>query len=172
MERRETLKVLAATTGAILATGHSLAFGKDKKEIDHKKHKGHDAKSTENKTTEVKAEKKETGKISFSELNHAAAHCTHVAQMCAGHCLNLVKDGQKMMTECLQAALEVQAMSAALSQLAGLNSPLATAQAKACILACEKCMKACEPHINHHEQCKECFEACKDCLNTCKAFAA
>jgi Cys-rich four helix bundle protein (predicted Tat secretion target) len=169
MERRDTLKILAATTGAILASRDSLAFAKEKKETDHKKHHGHHGHHT--KTAEKTDGKKEPGKLSFGDLNHAAAHCNHVAQMCAGHCLELIKDGQKSMVECLQAALEVQAMSAALSDLAGLRSDLCAAQAKACILACEKCMKACEPHVGHHEQCKECFEACKSCMETCKSFA-
>lgn len=166
MERRDTIKILAATTGAILAAGHSLALAKEKKEDEHKKHHGHGKKTAE------KSETKEAGKVSFGELNHAAAHCNHVAQMCAGHCMGLVNDGQKAMIECLQSALEVQTMSAALSQLAGLRSSLAAAQAKACIQACEKCMKACEPHVGHHEQCKECFEACKSCMEVCKAYAA
>lgn len=164
MERRDTLKALAATTGTILTLGNSLAFAAEKKKLEEKKH-SHNDKASENKSDSKKIEK-----VSFSELNHSAAHCNHVAQMCAGHCLGLLKDGQKNMLECLQAALEVQAMSGALSQLAGLRSSLASAQAKACIQACEKCMKACEPHINHHEQCKECFEACQSCMKTCQAF--
>lgn len=167
MERRDTLKMLAATTGAILAAGHSLALAKEKKEDEHKKHHGHGK-----KTADKQSEKKEAGKVSFGELNHAAAHCNHVAQMCAGHCIELVNNGQKAMIDCLQSALEVQAMSAALSQLAGLRSSLAGAQAKACIQSCEKCMKACEPHVGHHELCKECFEACKSCLEVCKAYTA
>jgi Cys-rich four helix bundle protein (predicted Tat secretion target) len=169
MERRDTLKILAATTGALLATRNSLALAKEKKDEKHEKHHGHGGKKAE-KTSDKKSEAKSDGKVSFGELNHAAAHCNHVAQMCAGHCIVLVNDGQKSMIDCLQSALEVQAMSAALSQLAGLRSPLAAAQAKACIQACEKCMKSCEPHVNHHEQCKECFEACKSCMEVCKAY--
>lgn len=169
MERRNSLRILAATTGAILASRTSLAFANEKKESDHKKHKGHHGHHT---AASAKTEgKNNSSKVSFGELNHASAHCNHVAQMCAGHCLELIKNGQKSMTECLQAALEVQAMSAALSDLAGLRSELCAAQAKACILACDKCMKACEPHVGHHEQCKECFEACKSCMETCKSFA-
>lgn len=166
MERRDTLKILAATTGAILASRDSLAFAKEKKGSEHKQHHGSEAKAAEKS-----GESKDKNKVSFSELNHSAAHCNHVAQMCAGHCIELVNNGQKSMMECLQAALAVQAMSAALSQLAGLRSSLSATQAKACIEGCEKCMKACEPHVNHHEQCKECYEACKSCMDVCKAFA-
>jgi len=168
MERRDSLKILAATTGAFLVGKNSVALAAEKKAHDHsKKHSSHHA-ATE---SEKKSEKK-SGKPSFSELNHAGAHCNHVAQMCVGHCFTLIAQGQKNMVECAQAALEVAAMSDALSRLAGLGSDLCAVQAKACIVACEKCMKACEPHIHHHAQCKECFEACKDCMETCKAFAA
>lgn len=167
MERRDTLKILAASTGALIAARESLAFAKDKKQDHHKHHHAHGS-----KTNAVSADKKDAGKVSFSELNHSAAHCTHVAQMCAGHCISLINQGQKNMLDCLQSTLEVKAMTAALSELAGLRSSLALPQAKACIEACEKCMKTCEPHVNHHAECKECFDACKSCMETCKAYSA
>lgn len=168
MERRDSLKILAASAGAILVGANSVATASEKKGHEHsKKHSSH--------TTQAAAatkDGKKTGKPSFAELNHAGAHCNHVAQMCVGHCFQLISQGQKSMVECAQAALEVAAMSDALSRLAGLSSDLCAVQAKACISACEKCMKACEPHVGHHAQCKECYEACKDCMETCKAFAA
>ncbi|MEY4064642.1 MAG: hypothetical protein RIR26_850 [Pseudomonadota bacterium] len=179
MERRDSLKVLAATTGALLAGRSSWAQAADKKQSETMKsasphaghHSGHHSAQQTSQDTTKKTEGKGE-KPSFAELNHAAAHCNHVAQMCVGHCLKLIGDGQTNMLACAQGALEVSAMSDALQRLAGINSELAVVQAKACISACEKCMKACEPHIGHHAQCKECFEACKGCLETCKAFAA
>lgn len=168
MERRDSLKILAATTGALLVGTNSVAMAGEKKASDHsKKHQHHQTSSEQAKKSEKKG-----GKPSFSELNHAAAHCNHVAQMCVGHCFTLISQGQKNMVECAQAALEVSAMTDALSRLAGLSSELCAVQAKACIAACEKCMKTCEPHVGHHALCKECFEACKDCMETCKAFTA
>jgi len=165
MQRRDSLKILAASTGAIIASKNSLAFAAEKKGEDH-------AKMHSQQTATTAAGGKPTGKPSFEELNHAAAHCNHVAQMCVGHCFNLIAQGQKNMLECAQSALEVSAMAEALSRLAGLKSDLSAAQAKACIAACEKCMKSCEPHINHHALCKSCYEACKDCMATCKSFTA
>lgn len=172
MERRDSLKILAATTGALWAGKSMWAQAAEKKQPSESKkspshHSGHHANHESKKTSERK-----DGKPSFAELNHAAAHCNHVAQMCIGHCFKLISEGQSNMLACAQGALEVSAMSDALQRLAGISSELAVVQAKACISACEKCMKVCEPHVGHHPQCKECFEACKDCLETCKAFTA
>lgn len=160
MQRRDTLKLLVGSTAGLLAAQSALASpkGKDK----HDKHHGH--KSKHSSKEEAK------GKVSFGDLNHAAAHCNHVAQMCAGHCIVLINEGQKGMVECLQTSLEAQAMASALSQLAALRSPLAKTQATACIESMDRCMKACEPHIGHHTECKECYEACKSCKETCASY--
>lgn len=162
MQRRDTLKLFVSSTAGILAAQSALATAKEKSSSKHDKHHGHKAKHA--------SESAVKGKVSFGDLNHAAAHCNHVAQMCAGHCIALINEGQKAMVECLQTSLEAQAMATALSQLAALRSPLAKTQAAACIEAMDKCMKACEPHTGHHVECKECYEACKSCKETCSSY--
>jgi Cys-rich four helix bundle protein (predicted Tat secretion target) len=162
MQRRDTIKILAGSAAGVLTAQSALAWAKDKGHHKHEKHHGHKAQHASGG--------KSDGKVSFGELNHAAAHCNHVAQMCAGHCIALINEGQKMMMDCLQATLAAQAMTSALSELAGLRSPLAKTQASACLEAMTKCMGACEPHIKHHAECKECYEACQSCKETCSAY--
>ena len=162
MQRRDTLKLFVGSTAGILAAQSALASAKEKEKSKHDKHHGHKSKHSEKAGSQ--------GKVSFGDLNHSAAHCNHVAQMCAGHCIALINEGQKAMVECLQTSLEAQAMATALSQLAALRSPLAKTQASACIEAIDRCMKTCEPHVSHHAECKECYEACKSCKDTCTAY--
>ena len=102
-------------------------------------------------------------------LIDATAQCMKTALLCIRHCQKELAQGNKIMAECQQSALETVASCEALQKLASYGSNHTHDFAQLTAKVCADCAKICEKHIAHMEICKACMEACKDCEKACLA---
>ncbi|MDH5720993.1 MAG: four-helix bundle copper-binding protein [Spirochaetia bacterium] len=103
-----------------------------------------------------------------SVLADAASECVAYAEMCVAHCVELVKNGDTSIAECIATANEVIAACKALSSLANYNSMHIKDFAKACKGLCGHCEYECKKHASRHEACRECAESCARCVEAIK----
>jgi len=144
--RRNVLLGGAALT-ATLATGTAFAAAGEHQHHNHE-------------------ENKNTGLID------AALHCVKTGDACQEHCIELVKQGDTTIAECLNTVAEMLPMCTALAKLAAYKSTHLVALAKVCIDVCEACEKECRKHEDKHAACKACAESCADCIKECKKIIA
>jgi Cys-rich four helix bundle protein (predicted Tat secretion target) len=107
----------------------------------------------------------------------ALSDCISKAQLCAGHCVEELANGNLQMAKCSASVNELLAVTSATQALVGRKSALAKKAAALCAEACAACAAACAEHKEHfahgmHLACKACMEACQVCEKVCKAFAA
>ena len=148
------LGAVAATT--TLATN---AIASSDEHNMHKGHKGHKMNHSNHKNPNEKA-------------IDASLHCVRQGNLCQDHCIDLIKDGDTSMIDCLNSVTEMLPMCETLSKLASLKSDLLPKFANVCIDACIACEKECKKHAHMHEACKNCAESCAACIVECKKLAA
>ncbi|MCW8831445.1 MAG: four-helix bundle copper-binding protein [Gammaproteobacteria bacterium] len=105
------------------------------------------------------------------DIIDAALDCVKTGMACNDHCIELLKDGDTSIVNCMDVLSETLAMCTALSQMASYQSSHLAAVAKVCISVCEDCEKECRKHEKKHAACKACAESCKDCIDACKKIA-
>ena len=105
-------------------------------------------------------------------LAAAADGCTDVGEECVEHCIFMLSNGDKSMTDCFAAVRAMVPTCEALEALAKLNNPNLKAYAAVCAKVCRDCEKACKPHADKHPPCKACMDACAKCASECEKAAA
>lgn len=106
------------------------------------------------------------------EVIDAALHCVKSGQLCLAHCVQLVKNGDTSIAQCLAATTQMLTMCNALSQMAAAQSKYLPELAKICIEVCEDCEKECRRHEEKHAACKACADSCSNCIKICKKISA
>lgn len=104
-------------------------------------------------------------------LIEAASDCALKAQICLQHCLVLLGQGDQSMAACARSSSQVEAMCAALQNLAAAESRHLPQLAKVAMDICKDCEVECKK-TNKHPECKACEEACAACYKECKKIAA
>ena len=107
-----------------------------------------------------------------TSLIDASLHCVKSGQICNDHCIELVKQGDTSIAECLASVSDMLAACTGLSRLAANESTHLAAFAKVCIAVCKDCEKACAKHENHHAECRACAQSCRECIKACEKVAA
>lgn len=105
-------------------------------------------------------------------LAEAADKCADAGEECIEHCITMLSNGDKSMTDCYAAVRAMEPVCEALEQLAKLNSAHLKAYAAVCAKVCRDCEKACKPHAEMHPPCKACMDACAKCASECEKAAA
>lgn len=105
-------------------------------------------------------------------LIDTALHCIKTGDACQAHCIELVKQGDTSIADCLNTVAEMLPMCTALAKLASYNSTHLVALAKVCIDVCEACEKECRNHEDKHAECKACADSCAECIKECKKLVA
>ena len=157
MNRREMLTsaaamVAAATVGRAFAAepDHDMSnMDMGKMDMHHEHHK-----STRNQ-----------------KLIEAASDCVLKAQICLQHCLVSMGKGEKELAACAQSSSQVEAVCAALQQMASAEAKHLPQLAKVVMEVCKDCEEECKK-TDKHPECKACVEACAACAKECKAIAA
>ena len=107
-----------------------------------------------------------------NDLIDAAADCILKGQLCRDHCVELVKNGDTTISDCLDAVIDTISMCETLVQLAVSSSRHLNSFSKVCIQVCMDCEKECRVHKDKHKECKECMESCIDCIKELKKVIA
>ena len=107
-----------------------------------------------------------------SDIIDAALDCVKTGQACNDHCIELIKDGDTSIANCMDVLVESLAMCTALAQMASANSSHLPELAKLCISVCEDCEKECRKHEKKHASCKACADSCNVCIKACKKIVA
>ena len=144
--RRDLLMGATAITAA-LATGATFASGETMHNHDHQ---------TPARNT---------------ALIDAALDCIKKANACNDHCIELVKQGDTSIADCLSSVAVALPMCNALSTLASSKSKHLAEMAKVCISVCEDCYEECKKH-QKHIACKECMDSCAVCIEECNKVLA
>ncbi|MEM9102564.1 MAG: Csp1 family four helix bundle copper storage protein [Pseudomonadota bacterium] len=100
-------------------------------------------------------------------LIRATTHCLEKAKLCQGHCLHLIKMGDKSIIDCLRTVEAMMPACETMATLASLESEHLPRVTKAMLVLYEDCEKECRKH-EHHAECKACAEACKACIEHAK----
>ena len=152
MDRRELLLGVAAMAAAV-TTGRAFAAGEhDHMDMKMDMQHDHEHKSTRNQ-----------------KLISAASDCVMKAQICLQHCLVSMGKGDKELAACAQSASQVEAICAALQNMAAAESKFLPALAKVAMDVCKDCEDECKK-FDKHPECKACGEACTACAKECKAI--
>ncbi len=112
------------------------------------------------------------GAPSNSGLIDSALDCVKKGIACSDHCIELVKQGDTSIADCLKTVTVMLPMCTALSKLASSKSRHLSSVAKVCIAVCEDCHEECKKHAEKHAECKACMESCAACIDECKKVAA
>jgi len=108
----------------------------------------------------------------YNKLMEAGSHCIEQGLLCADHCIELLKNKDTSIAQCLETVEEMLPVCKTLVDLAGYNSKYLKKYAEVCILYCEECAKQCKKHAKKHKECKNCMDSCNACIKACKAIAA
>jgi Cys-rich four helix bundle protein (predicted Tat secretion target) len=93
----------------------------------------------------------------------SAIHCKLAAEICLGHCIAELSNGDKSLGECASSTLEVIAACDAFIALASQGSSFTKKTAALCEEICNSCSKICKKHADHHKECKDCMDSCVAC---------
>ena len=107
-----------------------------------------------------------------SSLVDAALDCVKSGEFCKDHCIQLVKDGNTSIADCLSAVNDMLPACSTLAKLAITDSKHLKEYAKVCMAICQDCEKACKVHKNKHAACKACMESCAHCIKECEKITA
>ena len=138
MDRREILTFLG---GTLLSVGVPGALSQNE-------HDGHD------------------GLVRNPSLFEASVACSKAAELCVGHCVETLAQGDKSLIECARNSREVLVVCNALRALAAQNSPHLAKFAMLSAEVCRSCEAECRKHPQH-TTCKNCAEACAACAAEC-----
>ncbi|MBK7857475.1 MAG: Csp1 family four helix bundle copper storage protein [Archangiaceae bacterium] len=105
-------------------------------------------------------------------LAAAARGCIEAGDECVEHCITMLSNGDKSMSDCFAAVRAMLPTCHGLEQLAKLNNANLKAYAAVCAKVCRDCEKACKVHADKHPPCKACMDACAKCATECEKAAA
>jgi len=103
-------------------------------------------------------------------LIDAASNCSSAADICVGHCVEMLAGGDKTMAACTASSREVAVVCEGLRALAAQNSAHLASYAKVAAEICKSCEGECRKHPQH-EVCKNCADACAACAIECGKVA-
>jgi len=103
-------------------------------------------------------------------LIDAAGACSVAAEICVGHCVEMLASGDKTMAACAASSREVAVVCDGLRSLAAQNSAHLASYAKVAAEICKSCEAECRKHPQH-EACKNCADACAACAIDCGKVA-
>ena len=103
-------------------------------------------------------------------LIDAASRCSSAAEICTGHCVEMLAGGDKTMAACAASSREVAVVCNGLRALAAQNSAHLAAYAKLAAEVCKSCEAECRKHAQH-PPCKNCADACAACAIECGKVA-
>ncbi|MCG8670639.1 MAG: four-helix bundle copper-binding protein [Pseudomonadales bacterium] len=106
-----------------------------------------------------------------TSLIDAAMDCIQKGQLCRDHCIELVKQGNTKIADCLDVVTDTISMCQTLVQLTVSDSRHLKAFAKVCLEVCRDCEKECRVHKDMHEECKVCMESCMECIEQLEKIA-
>lgn len=104
----------------------------------------------------------------YSDLINSAQSCLTKGEICAAHCIDMMKAGDTSMADCLRSVHTMMPMCATLIRLAVLDSKRLKAFAAVCRDICLDCAAECKPHADKHAICKDCMKSCDACAAACK----
>ncbi|TGN19663.1 four-helix bundle copper-binding protein [Leptospira idonii] len=99
----------------------------------------------------------------YAKALMSAIHCKLAAEVCLGHCITELGNGDKSLGACAKSTREVIAACEAFISLASQESAFTKKSAALCLEICEACAKECKKHADHHKVCKECLDSCLAC---------
>ena len=111
------------------------------------------------------------GGAKYKALFESTTKCVAAGEDCLRHCFEMLAMNDASMGACTKSTFDVVAACKALASLAGTNSSLTPAFAKAVTEACLACKKECDKFPDIAE-CKACGEACKACADECQKVTA
>ncbi len=103
-------------------------------------------------------------------LIDAASKCSTAAEICTGHCVDMLAGGDKSLAACAASSREVTVVCNGLRDLAAQNSAHLASYAKVAAEICKSCEAECRKHPEH-EVCKNCGDACAACAAECAKTA-
>lgn len=103
-------------------------------------------------------------------LIDAAAKCSSAADICVGHCLEMLAGGDKTLAACAASSREVEVVCSGLRALAAQDSAHLASYAKVAAEICKSCEAECRKHPQH-PVCKNCGDACAACAAECGKVA-
>ena len=103
-------------------------------------------------------------------LIDAASKCSSLAEVCVGHCVEMLAGGDKSLAACAASSREVAVVCDGLHSLAAQNSAHLASYAKITAEICKSCEAECRKHPEH-EVCKNCGDACAACAAECAKAA-
>ncbi|RMH49980.1 MAG: four-helix bundle copper-binding protein [Zetaproteobacteria bacterium] len=98
----------------------------------------------------------------------AITHCIQAGNDCIVHCLDLIKEGDATIIDCLRSAEQMRNFCQAHAYLAASDSPFLDDACRLAIEICGDCKKECDKHAKKHAICKACADACAGCVDACK----
>lgn len=105
-------------------------------------------------------------------LISAALDCVKTGELCADHCIQLLKTGDTSLAECLDRVNELVTACQALARLSSQQSRHVVAFAAVTAQVCRDCEKECLRHAEHHQQCADCAKSCAECIQECDKLTA
>jgi len=150
LENSQRRKLLAGSAAVAATIASSGVMASDHK---HHEHHGH-------------------GASMHNELIESALDCIKTGEACNNHCIELVKDGDTSVAECMDIVNQMLPMCRALASLASAQSEHLYEFAQVCASVCKDCEKECEVHADKHAECKICMESCADCIKQCEKLTA
>ncbi len=103
-------------------------------------------------------------------LIDTASACSSAAEICTGHCVEMLASGDKTMAACAASSREVAVVCDGLRSLAAQNSAHLASYAKVAGEICKSCEAECRKH-SEHMACKNCGDACAACAVECGKVA-
>ena len=103
-------------------------------------------------------------------LFKASVACSKAAELCVGHCVEMLDQGDKSLIVCARNSREVLVVCNALRALAAQNSPHLADFARLSAAICKSCEAECRKHPQH-ATCRNCADACASCAAECGKFA-
>ena len=110
------------------------------------------------------------GGAKHQALIDTASACSRAADICVGHCIEMLAGGDKTLAECAVSSREVAVVCSGLRELAAQNSAHLASYAKVAAEICKSCEAECRKHTQH-EPCKNCGDACASCAVECGKIA-
>lgn len=107
----------------------------------------------------------------YADLIRSTNHCRQAALVCEKHCVDMMKDGDTSLADCLASALEMLPIIEATHKLAIADTKRMSEVAALCAKFCADCAEVCKKHAKKHKECKDCYDACIDCEKACRKVA-
>ena len=107
-----------------------------------------------------------------SGLVDSAIDCAQKGRLCRDHCIELVKNGDTSIADCLDIVTDTISMCDTLVQLTISESRHLKSFASVCVAVCKDCEKECRVHKDKHEACNACMLSCQQCIEQLETIVA